>query len=217
MTDKTAEIQITMNAALNAPHQRVTLCQTRQGLRFWLKRVERFAPHLWLVKGKPEQAFDRDRQSHRYLWNRGAAVPRILAEGADFIAVEDAGCSLTKLCDDADVATTDKLKAIRAAGHALARLHAMGLAHGRPAFRDMCWDGRQIRFIDFEYFSPSNAGRLRKARDVGIAILSALSQGLEGPRYAQCILSTYLSVQDSLPQALPVPCPVSNSQPRIRK
>ncbi|WP_170466786.1 hypothetical protein [Ruegeria arenilitoris] len=217
MKDKTAEIHVAMHEALKAPHQRVTLCQTRRGLRFWIKRVERFAPHLWLVKGKPEQAFDRDRQSHLYLWNRGVAVPRILAEGSDYIVVEDAGSSLTKFCKDAYVTTVDKLKACRAAGRALARLHAMDLAHGRPAFRDMCWDGQQTRLIDFEYFSPSKAGRLRKARDLGIAILSALAQGLEGPRYAQCLLLAYLAARDRQPKAMPIPCPVPNSQSRVRK
>lgn len=216
MTDKKAEIHNSVDEALRAPYQRVTFCQSQRGTRFWLKRIERFAPHLWLVKGKPEQAFDRDRRAHRFLWSRGAAVPRILAEGSGFIAVEDAGTSLTKLCKKANVTTADKLKACRAAGQALARLHSANLAHGRPAFRDMCWSGRQIRFIDFEYFVPTKAGRFRKARDVGIAILSALSQGVNGPRYAHSILSAYIAAQGSQSQQLPVPCPVRNSQPRIR-
>ena len=90
-------------------------------------------------------------------------VPRILAEGSDFIAVEDAGLSLTRFCGDRSRELVSKQTACRAAGRALARLHASGLAHGRPAFRDMCWDGQQIRFIDFEYFKPTKAGRLRKA------------------------------------------------------
>lgn len=202
---------------LHAPYQRVTLCQTRRGRRFWLKRVERFAPHLWLVKGKPEQAFDRDRRAHRFLWSYGMPVPRIVADGAGFIALEDAGASLTKFCDNTSISQVEKLRACRAAGRALARLHAAGLAHGRPAFRDMCWDGRQIRFIDFEYFVPAKAGWLRKVRDVGIAILSALSQGSSGPRYAHCVLSAYSTAQGGAPRALSEPCPVQNGHPRILK
>ncbi|WP_170325962.1 phosphotransferase [Ruegeria arenilitoris] len=215
MKDNETEIHIAVEKRLRSPYRRVTLCQTRRGGRFWLKRVERFAPHLWLVKGKPEQAFDRDRRSHRFLWNYGMPVPRIVAEGLGFIAIEDAGASLTKLCQSTSVTMAEKLRACRAAGRALARLHAVDLAHGRPAFRDMCWDGRQIRFIDFEYFVPVKAGRLRKARDVGIAILSALSQGASGPRYAHCILSAYRLANERQPQVLPEPCPVRNRQPHI--
>ncbi|WP_157054217.1 hypothetical protein [Ruegeria sp. 6PALISEP08] len=147
----------------------------------------------------------------------GAPVPRILAEGKGYIAVEHAGASLTRLSKDKSVTMAGKLMACRAAGQALARLHGMGLAHGRPAFRDMCWDGRQIRFIDFEYFVATKAGRLRKARDLSIAILSALSQGSTGPRFAYNVLSAYYAAWDRNPKALPVPCPVQvqNGQPRF--
>lgn len=178
---------------------------------FWLKRVERFAPHLWLVKGKPENAFARDRWAHRFLWNHGVPVPRILSESKDYIAVEDAGPSLNRLCKDGSVAMTQRLRACRAAGQALARLHAGDLAHGRPAFWDMCWDGRQIRFIDFEYFLPKRAGRLRKMRDISIAVLSALFQGTDGPRYAFCLLSAYYAAQDTAPGIARVQRSMQNS------
>ncbi|NOD47147.1 MULTISPECIES: phosphotransferase [unclassified Ruegeria] len=218
MRDKATDVHIAIDHALRAPYQRVTLCQTPQGRSFWLKRVERFAPHLWLVKGKPENAFDRDRSSHRFLWNFGAPVPRIVAESKEYIAVEDAGASLTRLCADMSITMAEKLRACRAAGQALARLHAMGFAHGRPAFRDMCWDGRQMRFIDFEYFVPTKAGRLRKARDLGIAVLSALTQGRTAPRYAFCILAAYYEAWGRKPKSLPVlfPVPVRSGQSRLR-
>ena len=214
--DRTTGIHLEVDIALQGSHQRVTLCQTGCGGRFWLKRVEEFAPHLWLVKGRPEHALERDRSSHRFLWKFGAPVPRILADGKGYIAVEDAGASLTRLCADKSVTMTEKLRACCAAGQALARLHAMGLAHGRPAFRDMCWDGRQIRFIDFEYFVPTKAGRLRKARDLGIAVLSAVSQGSFGPRFAHSILSAYAAARSRKSKAQPVPYPVRvwNSQAR---
>ncbi len=195
MAHRVADLYCTIETALRASYRRVVLCQTASGDRFWLKRVEHFAPHLWLVKGCPKVAFSRDRTSHRYLWNKGVPVPRILAEGPDFIAVEDAGLSLTRFCGDRSRELVCKHTACRAAGRALARLHASDLAHGRPAFRDMCWDGQQIRFIDFEYFKPTKVGRLRKARDLSIAVLSALSQGHLGLRYASSLLSGYWAVR----------------------
>ncbi|MBO9433525.1 hypothetical protein J7394_04880 [Ruegeria sp. R13_0] len=195
MAHRVADLYYTIETVLRASYRRVVLCRSASGDRFWLKRVERFAPHLWLVKGCPQAAFARDRTSHRYLWNKGVPVPRILAEGSDFIAVEDAGLSLTRFCGDRSRELVSKQTACRAAGRALARLHALDLAHGRPAFRDMCWDGQQIRFIDFEYFKPTKAGSLRKARDLSIAVLSALFQGQQAMRYASSLLSGYWTVR----------------------
>ncbi|WP_298852565.1 hypothetical protein [uncultured Ruegeria sp.] len=143
-------------------------------------------------------------------------VPRIVAEDDGFMAVEDAGVSLTKLCGTNFVTTAEKLKACRAARHALARLHSAGFAHGRPALRDMCWDGRQIRFIDFEYFVPAEAGWLRKFRDVGIALLSALCRRGDEVRYAYCILTEYYAARRRQLQVFRVLCPVRNRQSRIR-
>lgn len=191
MNEIAAELRGAVETALRAPYRRITRCQTLEGTRFWLKRVERSSPLLWAVKGRPKTAFDRDRRSHRFLWTSGAPVPAIVAEGADYIVIEDAGASLTGICKCASVTAEEKTRACRAAGQALARLHSAGLTHGRPAFRDMCWDGQQVRFIDFEYFVQARAGRFRKARDVGIALVSALSQGVNGPRYAHALLSAY--------------------------
>lgn len=36
------------------------------------------------------------------------------------------------------------------AGRALCRLHRAGLYHGRPALRDMTWDGARMTFLDWE-------------------------------------------------------------------
>lgn len=210
MQNQTTDIRIAVDEVLRAPYQRVIQCQSPNGRRFWLKRVERFAPHLWLVKGKPVHAFERDRRAHRFLWRYGMPVPGILAEGVDFIAVEDAGTSLTKLCASTSVTASEKREACRAAGKALALLHAADTAHGRPAFRDMCWDGGQVRFIDFECFVNAKAGPLRKARDVGIAVLSAFSQGADGPRYAFYILSAYRAAQSEQPKRL-LPTKVRNN------
>lgn len=213
MTQRAADLYYTIETVLRASYRRVILCQTAGGDRFWLKRVERFAPHLWLVKGCPKVAFARDRISHLYLWKNGVPVPRILAEGSGFIAVEDAGLSLTRFCADRSRDFVSKQTACRAAGRALARLHASDLAHGRPAFRDMCWDGQQIRFIDFEYFKPTKAGRLRKARDLGIAVLSAVSQGQLGLRYASSLLSGYWAVRGKWAMACVTPARQIDTRP----
>ncbi len=191
MNKLAVELQSAIDEALQAPYRRVARFETLKGTPFWMKRIERSAPLLWLVKGTPNMAFDRDRCSHHFLWHSGVPVPAIVTEGTGYFVLEDAGASLTDICKSNSLTAEDKEKACHAAGQALARLHSIDLAHGRPAFRDMCWDGQQIRFIDLEYFVQTRAGRIRKARDVGIALVSALSQSFDGLRYAHVFLSAY--------------------------
>jgi hypothetical protein len=40
------------------------------------------------------------------------------------------------------------------------------MAHGRPAVRDVCWDGRAARFIDLERFRLARRAGLWQAEDV---------------------------------------------------
>ncbi len=191
----TAEVEkrLLVEKVRRASFRRITRHRTLHRGIVWVKRVERFSPFLWLVKGSPKKAFARDRRAREFLWRRGVPVPAVVVEGNDFIALEDAGPSLTKVHKDPRLKASDKAVAYRAAGRALARLHGKDLAHGRPAFRDMCWDGRQIRFIDFEYFSPTRAGLFRKTRDLAVTVTSALAQGASGPWYAYLVLRGYLA------------------------
>ncbi len=186
-----SEMRFWAKLALKSPYRRIAPYRTRSGALVWIKRVERFSPLLWLVKGSPRKAFARDQRARDFLWRRGIPVPALVAGDDRFAVLEDAGPSLTEIQKDPVLAAREKARAYLAAGRALARLHAADLAHGRPAFRDMCWDGSQIRFIDFEYFKPSKAGFLRKARDLGVTLLSALAQGAKGPVCAYWVVKGY--------------------------
>lgn len=44
----------------------------------------------------------------------------------------------------------EKRRVMAEAGRALCRLHRAGLYHGRPALRDMTWDGVRMTFLDWE-------------------------------------------------------------------
>lgn len=49
-----------------------------------------------------------------------------------------------------EVPEQEKRNIAREAGRTLCRLHQAGLYHGRPALRDMVWNGRRLTLLDWE-------------------------------------------------------------------
>jgi len=145
------------------------------GARYWLKRPEAPRSLRWrLQKGDPVRAFHAERAGIRHLARLGAPVPQLVASGADFLLIADAGPTLEAVLGDPATPRDTARTAAVAAGRALGRLHAGGLAHGRPYLRDICWDGAQIRMIDFETFS-SRTSAARQGRDAVLFLASLLS------------------------------------------
>lgn len=149
------------------------------GRAFWLKRPEAPRKSLrWrLQKGDPLTAFGRERAGLAALGDLGAPVPRMVAAGPDYLVLEDGGPTLAALLAASVTAEeiAEAARAVAAAGRALGRLHARGLAHGRPYLRDLCWDGARITMIDFESFRPRN-GAGRQGRDAVLFLASLLAQ-----------------------------------------
>lgn len=130
------------------------------GRRYWIKRPEVLSLRWRLQKGDPARSFARERRIHRDLLARGAPVPQIIAEADTYIVLPDSGPTLESLL--AKAPPEERLRAFHAAGVALAGLHGAGLAHGRPLPRDLCWDGTQITFLDFEGASRADAASQRR-------------------------------------------------------
>lgn len=150
---------------------------TWDGRAFWLKRPERVRKSLrWrLQKGDPLRALAREQAVLASLRDLGAPVPRMVAAGPDYLVLEDAGPTLANLFADAATTAPEAARAAIAAAAALGRLHARGLAHGRPYLRDLCWDGARITMIDFESFRARN-GAGRQGRDLVLFLASLLAQ-----------------------------------------
>jgi tRNA A-37 threonylcarbamoyl transferase component Bud32 len=145
------------------------------GARYWVKRPEAPRSLRWrLQKGDPVRAFRAERAGIEHLARLGAPVPRLVAAGPGFLLIEDAGPTLEAVLSDPATHGDAAQKAAVAAGRALGRMHAGGLAHGRPYLRDICWDGAQIRMIDFETFS-SRTSAARQGRDAVLFLASLLS------------------------------------------
>ena len=154
---------------------RVRMLETPAGC-LWLKRVETLTLRWRLLKGGGQRSFEKDRDGLHFLGEAGLPVAPILAEGPDYFVTPDLGVTLRALMSDTG-ASDARCAAFRAAGRALAVLHAQGFSHGRPAVRDLCWDGADVRFIDMERFSPRHQSPRHFAADIFVFVHSVFAAG----------------------------------------
>lgn len=180
-----------LKVALAAPPVRVRRIDLPDGRRFWLKRVERLTGILRVQKGDPYRAFVSEREGLRALAEAGLPVARIASEGPDWMLMADAGPILPEVVDDPLRSETERRAAFAQAGRALGLLHLAGLTHGRPAMRDICWDGFEARFIDLERFRQGASSKWRQAVDVLIFAQTAFRQWPEDARWLDVALDAY--------------------------
>lgn len=180
-----------LKAALAEPPQRVRLLKLADGRRFWLKRTERLSGRLRWQKGDPSRAFEAERAGLKALAAEGVPVATLAAEGQDWVLMPDAGPVLVELVADPAQDEAEKLKAFAAAGRALGRLHWAGLVHGRPAVRDICWDGTEARFIDLERFRHGKRAGLAQAADVVMFVQTCFTQWPTDRRWLDAALDAY--------------------------
>ncbi|WP_374398178.1 serine/threonine protein phosphatase [Tabrizicola sp.] len=180
-----------LTEALAEPPQRVRAVVLPDGRRFWLKRVERLSGRLRLQKGDPGKAFAVEREGLRMLAAAGLPVAEVVAEGPGWMLMPDAGPVLSQIVADAGRNEAEKLRACAEAGRALARLHGAGVAHGRPAVRDVCWDGQVARFIDLERFRRASRAGFWQAADVVMFAQTAFTSWPEDARWLEAALGAY--------------------------
>lgn len=184
-------LEAALQAALAEPPRRVREVLLPDGRRFWLKRVERLSGRLRLQKGDPARAFAAEREGLRVLAAAGLPVAGIAAEGPGWVLMPDAGPVLTRVVADPGRSEAQKLAAFAAAGRALGRLHRSGMAHGRPAVRDICWDGQDARFIDLERFRRATRAGFWQAADVLMFAQTAFTAWPGDARWLEAALGGY--------------------------
>lgn len=185
------DLDAALAEALAEPPRRVRRLDLPDGRRFWLKRVERLAGRLRLQKGDPGKAFAAEREGLRALAQAGLPVADVTAEGPGWVLMPDAGPVLPQVVRDKSLTEAEKLAAFARAGRALGLLHWAGMVHGRPAVRDICWDGQEARFIDLERFRAARRGGLWQAADVVMLTQTAFTAWPEDPRWVEAALSAY--------------------------
>jgi tRNA A-37 threonylcarbamoyl transferase component Bud32 len=121
----------------------------------------------------------------------GLPVAEVVAEGPGWMLMPDAGPVLSQIVADAGRNEAEKLRACAEAGRALARLHGAGVAHGRPAVRDVCWDGQVARFIDLERFRRASRAGFWQAADVVMFAQTAFTSWPEDARWLEAALGAY--------------------------
>lgn len=166
--------------ALREPTVRIRPFLGPNGERLWLKRVEAMSPRLRLQKRDSHRAFSNALRALHVLGRAGLPVPEILAEGPDHYVMSDVGPTLAQMLRSSATPFAKRAAAFRAAGAALGRLHTAGFVHGRPALRDICWDGEEARFIDLERFSEMRQSAVRRALDVAMFTQTYMAE-MSGP------------------------------------
>lgn len=180
-----------------------------EGRRIWVKQAEhvyheawlRFARRACLLLGlgilqpgaDPDGAravrFEAGRL--RRLSRLGLPVPEVFASGATWLALFDCGKPLSNVVRDAP--EMEREAALCQAAEGLASLHAHGLHHGRPALKDMMWDGERSRLLDFEDGVIVGLAREKRlARDVLLFLQSIMKEaGAAGPSLARIAFAAY--------------------------
>ena len=179
------------------------------GKRIWVKQAEHVYHEAWLrfarraslllglgmlqpgadPNGARAVRFEAGRL--RRLRRLSLPVPEVFASGVDWLALFDCGKPLSNVVRDAGPA--EREEALRQAAEALAALHAHGLHHGRPALKDMMWDGRRSWLLDFEDGVIVGLPREKRiARDVLLFLQSIMKEaGKDGPSLARPAFAAY--------------------------
>ncbi len=178
MTGADAMLDAAIKAALAGPYLRILPLVLPDGRKAWLKRAEQLSGRMRLQKGSGAKGFARERAGLHLLSGLGLPVAPVLAEGPDWFVTPDLGPTLRRLMWHP---ASDLTAIFAAAGAALARLHLASYRHGRPAIRDLCWNGEAVHFIDLERFSPVKSDPRGLALDLLTFVHSLVADGLTAP------------------------------------
>ncbi|MDX3775186.1 hypothetical protein QE250_13790 [Chromatiaceae bacterium AAb-1] len=137
-----------------------------QGQKIWIKQHEATGSRVlaWLTKAvstvsnnplyypvtEPRLPLKREAQRLQLLKEKGFRVPHVLLSSEEYLVMNDIGPSVKYWLTEAGISPLERQRILMAAAAALAGLHQQNRWHGRPALRDLCWDGKHIGFIDFE-------------------------------------------------------------------
>ena len=197
-------------------HKRVRVFScSYAGKKIWVKQAEpvrnvswlRFARRACLLFGlgilQPSADPDGRRALRfetgrlRRLSARGIHVPEVFAAGDGWLALTDCGDNLIDVLGGAEVPVQAAQTILSSAAENLAALHALGMHHGRPALKDMVWDGQEVTLLDFEDGIIMGLSREKRIlRDLLIFMQSIFKEmGHDGPLLATGAFAVYARIQ----------------------
>ncbi len=143
-----------------------------QGQFYWLKQEEKLTGVMRLLKRNPAKALQIEVEALTMLASKGAPVPQLMCSSANYFVIADVGPTISFLLNDKTLNQSEKQQILNDSATALANLHNLGLAHGRPALRDISWSEGQVHFIDFEASQNSKDIAYQQRRDLLVYIHS---------------------------------------------
>ncbi|QLE85895.1 MULTISPECIES: serine/threonine protein phosphatase [Shewanella] len=143
-----------------------------QGKRYWLKQAEKLTGAMRFLKQQPDIALHKEIATLQSLAAKGAAVPQLVSHGSHYLVVADVGRTVTQWAYDPKTPKVQLQQVVVDSAIALAELHQLGLAHGRPALRDISWQDGQVAFIDFEANQSQQDIHDQQVRDLLVYIHS---------------------------------------------
>jgi len=161
-----------VNEILKNHHDERVFSFEFDGQKFWLKRIEKSIEGSFLTKifkPNPYRSFAAEIKKLEILNEANAPAPKLVLKSDEFFVIEDVGEPVARLFK---YSTDEKFKheILLKAARALAGLHALNFAHGRPALRDIAIKNGEIKFIDFESKFFSDDLELKKCRDLLVFI-----------------------------------------------
>lgn len=120
------------------------------GMNYFIKRRMSNGRNAF-AKQNPSAAFWCEAYKIMTVNSRLPLAPKIVLLDEDFFVMENVGRTLQGVAKEESYADV-RLKAFTKAGESLARLHVLGLHHGRPALRDIAYDRETdaITLLDWE-------------------------------------------------------------------
>ena len=197
-------------------HKRVRVFScSYAGKKIWVKQAEpvrnvswlRFARRACLLFGlgilQPSadpygrRALRFETGRLRRLSARGIRVPEVFAAGDEWLALTDCGDNLIDVLGGAGLSMQAAQTILSSAAESLAALHALGIHHGRPALKDMVWNGQNVTLLDFEDGIIMGLSREKRIlRDLLIFMQSIFKEmGHDGPLLAAGAFAVYARVQ----------------------
>jgi len=168
------------------------------GQKFWLKRIEKNIEGGFLTKifkPNPYKSFANEIKKLEILNKAKAPAPKLILKSTEFFVIEDVGEPISRLFK---YSNDEKFKheILLKAAHALAGLHALNFAHGRPALRDIAIKNDEIKFLDFESKFFSHDLELQQCRDL-LVFIDELFRFKISDEFASEVISEYLAAGGS--------------------
>lgn len=142
-------LQKVQEAIAENPDKRV-IPLSFDGMNYFIKRRMSNGRNAF-AKQNPSASFWCEAYKIMTVNSRLPLAPKIVLLDEDFFVMENVGKILQRVAKEEDYADV-RLHAFTKAGEGLARLHVLGLHHGRPALRDIAYhrENDSVTLLDWE-------------------------------------------------------------------